>query len=247
MPRYLNGWLKEVVDNSMRRKYVSAERRRPIYSIVPRIEEFQSKGINPIIAEFKRGSPSGFSAEVDPLTYVKYMREYAVGISVLTEEKFFKGSYDVLKLISDNVDIPVLMKDFVITETQVDTGYNLGADFILLIVRIVTERELEGLIEYVRSYRMEPLVEVHDKDDLEIAIRCGAKLVGFNARNLLTLEMNQSLQKEMLSSAPKGIIKVAESGITTRDEILDLKGAGANAFLIGSSLMREPEKIKEFI
>ncbi len=247
MPRYLQGWLKSVVEHSMRRGYVSAERTRPIHNIVERIIEFQSNNINPIIAEFKRASPSGFSAEGEPVSYAKFMRNYAVGISVLTEEKFFKGSYDLLRSVANAVDIPVLMKDFIVSESQIDSGYNLGADFMLLIVRILTERELEGLIEYTRSFKMEALVEVHDKDDLDIALRCGAKLIGFNSRNLITLEVNHDLQKELIASSPKDVIKVAESGIQSRDQILELKKAGANAFLIGSFLMKEPEKIKEFI
>ncbi|BBG23813.1 indole-3-glycerol phosphate synthase TrpC [Sulfuracidifex tepidarius] len=247
MPRYLQGWLKDVVENSMKRGYISTERRRPIYNIIERIMEFQRNNINSIIAEFKRNSPSGFSAEGDPVAYAKFMRNYAVGISVLTEEKFFKGSYDLLRSIADVVDIPILMKDFVVSESQVDSGYNLGADFVLLIVRVLTERELEGLIEYVRSFKMEALVEVHDKDDLDIALRCGAKLIGFNSRNLVTLEIDHDKQRELIASAPKDVIKVAESGIQSRDQILELKKAGADAFLIGSFLMREPEKIKEFI
>jgi len=247
MPRYLEGWLKDVVEYSLRREYVSAERIRPIYNGIGRINQFKESGINPVIAEFKRNSPSGFSADRDPIEYAKFMRNYAVALSVLTEEKFFNGSYTLLKSISSSVDIPVLMKDFVVTETQIDTGYNLGADLILLIVRILTERELEGLIEYVRSYKLEPLVEVHSKDDLEIALRCGASLVGFNARNLFTLEMDVDLQKELISTSPKDIVKVAESGIESRDQLMELKKIGADAFLIGSSLMKDPEKIKEFI
>ncbi|TRM80769.1 indole-3-glycerol phosphate synthase TrpC [Sulfolobus sp. D5] len=247
MPRYLKGWLKEVVDLSLKRTPISMSRQRQIISLYDRIIEFNRSNITAIIAEYKTNSPSGLKVEMDPIHYDKFMEKYAVGLSVLTEEKFFNGSYEVLRKIANSVSLPILMKDFVVKESQIDDAYNLGADSVLLIVRILTERELEGLLEYARTYNMEPLVEVTNESELEIALRLGARFIGVNSRDLETLAIDKEKQKKILSLIPSNIVKVAESGISNKNEIEELKKFGANAFLVGTSLMNNPEKIKEFI
>ncbi|AEB94650.1 MAG: indole-3-glycerol phosphate synthase TrpC [Metallosphaera sp.] len=248
MPRYLDGWLKRVVDNALKRPYVSKSREKPVLQIIPRIEEYKKNELNPIIAEFKRRSPSGFSEDRDPITYSKQMEKGgALALSVITEDSVFQGSYTFLEKISTSVNIPVLMKDFVVTERQIDVAYNLGADTVLLITRILTERELSSLVEYSRSYGMEPLVEVHDENDLAIALRIGAKLVGINSRDLVTLEVNKEKALKLLERIPSNVTKVMESGIESGEEIRYLREKGADAFLIGSSLMKEPDKIKDFV
>ncbi|ACP35421.1 Indole-3-glycerol-phosphate synthase [Sulfolobus islandicus Y.G.57.14] len=247
MPRYLKGWLKDVVQLSLRRPSFRTSRQRPIISLNKRILEFNVRNVTAIIAEYKRKSPSGLDVERDPIEYAKFMEKYAVGLSVLTEEKYFNGSYEILRKIASSVSIPILMKDFIVKESQIDDAYNLGADTVLLIVKILTERELESLMEYTRSYGMEPLVEINDEKDLEIALRIGAKFIGVNSRDLETLEINKENQRKLLSMIPSDVIKVAESGISERNEIEELRKLGVNAFLIGSSLMQNPEKIKEFI
>ncbi|WP_016730124.1 indole-3-glycerol phosphate synthase TrpC [Saccharolobus islandicus] len=247
MPRYLKGWLKDVVQLSLRRPSFRTSRQRPIISLNKRILEFNVRNVTAIIAEYKRKSPSGLDVERDPIEYAKFMEKYAVGLSVLTEEKYFNGSYEILRKIASSVSIPILMKDFIVKESQIDDAYNLGADTVLLIVKILTERELESLIEYARSYDMEPLVEINDEKDLEIALRIGARFIGVNSRDLETLEINKENQRKLLSMIPSDVIKVAESGISERNEIEELRKLGVNAFLIGSSLMQNPEKIKEFI
>ncbi|EZQ06845.1 MULTISPECIES: indole-3-glycerol phosphate synthase TrpC [Acidianus] len=248
MPRYLQGWLKEVVDHSFEREYVQKPRDRPVFSIISRIMEIKSLNRNAIISEFKRSSPSGFSANGDPVEYSKFMESAGVaGISVLTEDKFFSGSYAYLYSISHAVSLPVLMKDFVVIERQIDNAYNLGADTVLLIVKILTERELESLIEYCRSYKMEPLVEVTDEMELDIALNVGAKLIGVNSRDLITFNIDKEKAKKLISLIPQDKIKVFESGIQTREEIDELKKIGTDAFLIGSTLMKDPAKIKELI
>ncbi|EHP68400.1 MAG: indole-3-glycerol phosphate synthase TrpC [Metallosphaera yellowstonensis] len=248
MPRYLSGWLNDVVKNAFKRGYISKTRERPIHDFVQRVIEVKGSGRTPVIAEYKRRSPSGLNVEADPIAYSKLMeRNGAAALSVITENTIFSGSYEYLEIIARSVKIPVLMKDFVVTEAQVDTGFNLGADMVLLIVRILTERELEGLIEYVRSYRMEPLVEVHDENELEMALRCGAKVIGINSRDLLTLKVEKEKVRTILPLIPSEVLKVAESGIQSTEEIRELKRAGADAFLIGTSLMKEPDKIKDFV
>ncbi len=247
MPRYLKGWLKEVVDLSLKRPPISMSRQRQLISLYDRIIEFNRSNITAIIAEYKTNSPSGLKVERDPIHYAKFMEKYAVGLSVLTEEKFFNGSYEVLRKIANSVSLPILMKDFIVKESQIDDAYNLGADSVLLITRILTERELEGLLEYARTYNMEPLVEVTNESELEIALRLGARFIGVNSRDLETLAIDKEKQKKILSLIPSNIVKVAESGISDKNEIEELKKFRANAFLIGTSLMNNPEKIKEFI
>jgi len=134
-----------------------------------------------------------------------------------------------------------------VTEEQVDTAYNLGADAVLLIARILTKRELCDLYDYVLSYNMTPLIEVHDEGDLEMALSCDPKILGVNARDLNSLEVSVDKASELLKKVPEGIVRVAESGVTDKDKLLKLKESGADAFLIGTALMRDPEKIKELI
>ncbi len=248
MPRYVSGWLEDVINGAYARGYVSKVRRRPIHLLVNHILFAKSKGINPIIAEYKRRSPSGLNEDRDPIEYVKFMEENgATAISVVTEPKYFGGDYATLEKIANVVNIPVLFKDFVVTEEQVDVAYNLGADAVLLIARILTKRELCDLYEYIASYKMTPLIEVHDESDINIAMSCSPQIVGINARDLITLEVKVDRVAELLKLIPEDVVKVAESGISSKEQISKLKEAGADAFLIGTALMKDPQKIKELI
>ncbi|MEM3856661.1 MAG: indole-3-glycerol-phosphate synthase TrpC, partial [Saccharolobus sp.] len=144
MPRFLKGWLKDVVEISMRRSPVNISRQRPLFSLYDRIKYFNKNNLKSIIAEYKPKSPSGLNVERDPIEYAKFMERFAVGLSILTEEKYFGGSYDILRKVASSVSIPILMKDFIVKESQIDDAFSLGADTVLLIVKILTERELEG-------------------------------------------------------------------------------------------------------
>ena len=248
MPRYVSGWLEDVITNAYTRGYISKVRHRPIHLLVPYILNTKAKGLNPIIAEFKRKSPSGLNEDRDPVAYAKFMEENgATAISVVTEPKYFGGDYVTFEKITNAVRIPVLFKDFVVTEEQVDVAYNLGADAVLLIVRLLTKRELCDLYEYVSSYKMTPLIEVHDESDIEMAMSCNPQVIGVNARDLGTLEVNVDRVAELLKKIPPDVVKVAESGISSREQIMKLKDAGADAFLIGTVLMKDPQKIKELV
>nr|3TC7_A Chain A, Indole-3-glycerol phosphate synthase [Saccharolobus solfataricus P2]4OU1_A Chain A, Retro-aldolase, design RA114 [Saccharolobus solfataricus]4PEK_A Chain A, Retro-aldolase [synthetic construct] len=247
MPRYLKGWLEDVVQLSLRRPSVRASRQRPIISLNERILEFNKRNITAIIAEYKRKDPSGLDVERDPIEYAKFMERYAVGLFISTEEKYFNGSYETLRKIASSVSIPILMYDFIVKESQIDDAYNLGADTVALIVKILTERELESLLEYARSYGMEPLIIINDENDLDIALRIGARFIGIAARDWETGEINKENQRKLISMIPSNVVKVAKEGISERNEIEELRKLGVNAFLIGSSLMRNPEKIKELI
>ncbi|MCY0860124.1 MAG: indole-3-glycerol phosphate synthase TrpC [Sulfolobaceae archaeon] len=242
----INGWLKDVIEHSLKRPKVKTERNRRINSFLDSIRQKKNSGVNAIIAEYKRRSPSGFSSDRELESYINYLRRYVAGFSILTEEKYFNGSYEILKRVSELVsDLPILMKDFVVSENQIDSAYNLGADGVLLIASILKERELEHLIDYARSYGLEPLVEVNNEDELKSVLQLDVKFMGINARNLFNLKVNLDTVKDLLELVPDNITKVAESGIKTREDILKLRKA--DAFLIGTSLMENPMRILELL
>ncbi|MFP3130439.1 MAG: indole-3-glycerol phosphate synthase TrpC [Nitrososphaeria archaeon] len=248
MPKELNGWLDEVVKAAKKRKAVIKNRERNLYDIKDSILKKKEKKLNPIIAEFKRSSPSGFKQDRDPLEYAKLMERFgAAALSILTEPLYFSGSYETFEAISRNVKLPLLFKDFVVTEAQVDTAYSIGADAVLLIVKILEYDELCFLYDYIKSYGMVPLVEVENENDLNTANACGAEMIGINARDLNSLTVNVERVAELLKIAPPKSIKVAESGIQERSQIIRLLESGADAFLIGTTLMKDPEKIKLFV
>nr|6TFA_A Chain A, F112L RA95.5-8F [Saccharolobus solfataricus P2]6TFA_B Chain B, F112L RA95.5-8F [Saccharolobus solfataricus P2]6TFA_C Chain C, F112L RA95.5-8F [Saccharolobus solfataricus P2]6TFA_D Chain D, F112L RA95.5-8F [Saccharolobus solfataricus P2] len=247
MPRYLKGWLEDVVQLSLRRPSVHASRQRPIISLNERILEFNKRNITAIIAYYLRKSPSGLDVERDPIEYAKYMEPYAVGLSIKTEEKYFDGSYEMLRKIASSVSIPILMNDLIVKESQIDDAYNLGADTVLLIVEILTERELESLLEYARGYGMEPLILINDENDLDIALRIGARFITIYSMNFETGEINKENQRKLISMIPSNVVKVPLLDFFEPNEIEELRKLGVNAFMISSSLMRNPEKIKELI
>ncbi len=248
MPRELDGWLKEVVEAAEKRKAIIKRRERPHYDLKESILNKKGKGLNPIIAEYKTRSPSGFAQYRDPIQYAKFMEASgAAALSVITEPLFFFGNYEVFEAISSSVNLPVLFKDFVVSEKQIDTAYSLGADAVLLIVRILKEDELCRLYERIKSYRMRPVVEVFDKNDLEVAKTCDPEIIGVNARDLFSLDVSIDRVVALIKELPDKAIKLAESGIKERSDIIKLKEAGADAFLIGSSLMKDPNKIKDLI
>ncbi|MEM0340573.1 MAG: indole-3-glycerol phosphate synthase TrpC [Acidilobaceae archaeon] len=245
MPKNVKGWLEEVIKYNSIRPAIRMSRSRGFHSLRDKIEEIYSRGRIAIIAEFKTKSPSGLNVIRDPIDYVKLVEKRAVGISVLTEELYFGGSYNNLISIASITDLPILMKDIVVSYNQVETAYNIGADAILLIASILTDRELDMLYETARSFKLEALIEVHDEDEAEHVISMGFPMVGVNSRNLATLEIDLSKAYKVLEKIPNTATKVAESGIKNRKDIEYLKRAGAKAFLIGTELMLNPSKIYE--
>jgi indole-3-glycerol phosphate synthase len=193
-----------------------------------------------IIAEVKRRSPSrGDLAPIpDPAALA---RAYADGgaaiVSVLTEERRFGGSLADLTAVRRSVDIPVLRKDFVVTPYQVWEARAHGADLVLLIVAALPQTALVSLIERIESLGMTPLVEVHDEDELGRALEADAKVIGVNARNLKTLEIDRSVFQTLARKIPAGVVKVAESGVRGPHDIADYAKAGADAVLVGKCLV----------
>jgi indole-3-glycerol phosphate synthase len=194
-----------------------------------------------LIAEVKRASPSkGNLAEIaDPKELAwKYQEGGADVISVLTEERRFKGSTDDLISVRSHVDLPVLRKDFIVTEFQVFESRILGADLILLIVAGLSKTQLIDFYQLSTELGMDVLVEVHDLDEAEKALDIGAKIIGVNSRNLKTLEVSVKTFEMVLPALPAQILKVAESGISNRQQVEFVEQLGAKAVLIGESLVR---------
>lgn len=193
-----------------------------------------------IIAELKRKSPSaGFIAEIGQERIGIYSK-YAKAISVLTDRTYFGGSPEFLQEVAGQSPLPVLFKDFVIDPVQIDLAYAMGADIILLIARILSKEQLAVLYSHARSMGLGCLVEVHEREELGRIVGIDPEMVGVNARNLDTLQMDLEGAAEILKdlNAP---IRVAESGIKTRSDIERMAASRANVFLIGETLMRSKD------
>ena len=193
-----------------------------------------------VIAEVKRSSPSkGSLAEIgDPAGLAtEYESGGASVISVLTEKHRFGGSLEDLANVRAAVDVPVLRKDFVFTSYQVWEARATGADAILLIVAALEQEALVSLIERVQSVGMTPLVEVHDEEEVKRAVDAGATVIGVNARNLKTLEVDRNTFARLAPTIPSGIVRIAESGVRGPHDVLDYARSGAHAVLVGESLV----------
>jgi indole-3-glycerol phosphate synthase len=196
-----------------------------------------------IISEVKKASPSKgiIREDFDPFAIAQgYERGGANAISVLTEPHFFKGDLEYLAGIRRYVSLPLLRKDFIVSKYQILEALVYGADFILLIAAALSRKELKELLDYTRHLGMEALVEIHDKAELTKAIASGADIIGINHRNLQSFEMNMNLCYELVPLIPNGKVIVAESGIYEHEQLVDLNKAGVDAFLVGESLMRQP-------
>lgn len=194
-----------------------------------------------VIAEFKRASPSKgiINGDADAAKIAKeYETRGAAAISVLTEEDHFKGSDDDLKAVRSAVSLPILRKDFVIDEFQIYEAAALGADAVLLIVAALDAEKLFAFRHLANSLGLDALVEVHDADELNIAKDIGADIIGVNNRNLKTFEVSIDVSRYLILNKPQNAVMITESGISTFDEIQELRSLGFSAFLIGETLMR---------
>lgn len=195
-----------------------------------------------IIAEVKRSSPSkGALADIaDPAGLaVDYEAGGASAISVLTERRRFGGSLEDLAAVRAAVDVPVLRKDFVVTPYQVWEARAHGADLVLLIVAALEQTVLTSLVERVHSLGMTALVEAHDREEAKRAVDAGARVVGINARNLHTLEVDRSVFGKVVDVVPDELLKVAESGVRGPHDVLEYARAGADVVLVGEALVTQ--------
>ena len=205
---------------------------------------FRGPGVA-VIAEVKRSSPSkGALAEIgDPAWLAgEYQAGGAAAISVLTESRRFSGSLDDLVRVRLAVDVPVLRKDFIVTAYQLFEARAAGADLVLLIVAALTDDELVCLVERAQSIGLTPLVEVHDPEEVSRAVDAGARVIGVNARNLQTLEVDPTTFARTAPKIPDGIIRIAESGVRGPRDVIELARAGADVVLVGEALVtgRDP-------
>jgi indole-3-glycerol phosphate synthase len=200
-----------------------------------------------IIAEVKKASPSKgvIREDFDPVQIAQaYEKGGASALSILTEPHFFQGDKEYLGAVRRYTSIPLLRKDFIIDKYQLVEALAYGADFVLLIAKALSRKELKELLQYAHHLGLEVLVEIHDKTDLIKAIFAGANIIGINHRNLETFEMDMSLTQKLVPLIPNNKIIVAESGITTHEIVMELSKIGADAFLVGEHFMRQNDITK---
>ena len=197
-----------------------------------------------IIAEIKKASPSKglIRSDFDPVTLAStFEAAGAAALSVLTDEKFFQGSLTNLELASNAVRIPCLRKDFILDPFQILEARASRADAILLIVAALSDAALIQLRDEAHRLQLDVLCETHSREEMQRTIDLGFTLIGVNSRDLRTFEVHPELLPELAHSAPPDALLVAESGIRTAEDIALLRNAGYQAFLIGESLMRQPD------
>ncbi|MGH9843693.1 MAG: indole-3-glycerol phosphate synthase TrpC [Blastocatellia bacterium] len=210
------------------------------------IRPLRRDGVN-IIAEVKRRSPSkGVIREAfDPVGIARnYAANGAAAISVLTEEDFFDGSLAYLERIREATDRPLLRKDFIFDEYQLYEALHAGADAVLLIAAMLDGEQLHDLSQAANALGLDALVEIHDRAELEKAMRHDPRLLGINNRDLRTFATVLDTSLELAADLPREITLVSESGIRTREDIDRLRAAGFHAFLIGEALMRAADEGK---
>ncbi len=195
-----------------------------------------------VIAEFKRKSPSlGALGEPDLVQQVRrYEEAGAAAISVLTEPTRFGGSYEDLSRAARSVDAPVLMKDFVVDPAQVREAARLGARAVLLILRCLSEADLNELVSVCAHYGVTPLLECHRPSEVERALRHESAVIGANNRDLESLEVDRALAPRLLAEVPPGRVAVAESGYEKAEDVRALRGL-ADAVLVGGALMKHAD------
>ncbi len=235
----IEGVLEDVAKRSvpvsmLREKLATAPQLRDAYAAL------NKEGMS-LIAEVKRSSPSkGDLAEIsDPISLAKsYQDGGADLVSVLTEERKFKGRVSDLIGVRQSINLPVLRKDFIVTEFQVYESRILGSDLLLLIIAGLSKSQLIDFYQLATELGMSVLVEVHTISEAEVALDIGAKIIGVNCRNLKTLELDKNAFELILPKLPDSVVKIAESGISTRSEVEAVAELGANAVLVGETLVK---------
>lgn len=206
-----------------------------------------------LIAEIKKASPSAGilhkNLDVEKMARI-YQKAGADAISVLTERKFFSGSENDLMKVKGTISLPILRKDFIIDEFQIYESKILGADCILLIVAILNKNKLQRFLRLAHNLGVQALVEVHQVKELENALDSGAEMIGINNRNLRNFKANFKTTEKLVRLIPRGVTKVAESGISSYREVKHLKDLGLDAVLVGEAIIKNPNpalKIKELL
>lgn len=212
--------------------------RRP----VPFKDRVEKEKLLSIISEIKRASPSAGDINTD-MTPAEQAALYVEGgttaISVLTEEKFFKGSLKDLEAVRQAVDVPILNKDFIIDERQITDAYNHGADIILLIVTILSDAELETYYQKAKALNLEVIVEVHDEEELKRALKINPEIIGINNRDLKTFKVDLNNTVKLIDKYyDENILFIAESGVQTAQDATKMADGKAQCLLVGETLMK---------
>lgn len=198
-----------------------------------------------IISEFKRASPSkgDLNLKLEPEVQARlYEESGATAISVLTDEKGFKGSFSDLEKVRQAVEVPVLCKDFIVDRIQIDLARASGADVLLLIAAALDKGELADLYKYAAACGLECLVEIHDESDLEKALAINAPMIGINNRDLKSFQVDLKNTEKLGPLVKKaGALMVSESGMKTREDVKRAAAAGANGILVGEAFMKSPD------
>lgn len=204
----------------------------------------KAKGEPALIAEVKKASPSKgiIRADFDPQRIAhEYQEAGATCVSVLTDQPYFKGTDEDFEAARQVTSLPMIRKDFMLTPYQVTESRALGADCILIIMAALSDDEIHALTNRAQELDLDILYEVHDRAELVRALTFSPRMIGVNARNLKTLQVDIQTSFDLVRDIPPSILKVAESGISSHDELETLHQAGFDAFLVGESLMREPD------
>lgn len=213
---------------------------------------FSGPGLH-VISELKKASPSKGLIREDfrPADLARELTDAgAAALSVLAEPHKFLGGEENVRIARANTDLPILFKDFVSTRYQILRARACGADAVLLIAAVLGDVEMSDLLSYARSLGMEALVETHTEDEISRAVGVGAKIIGVNCRDLKTFHSDPSITAGLIRLIPEGVVRIAESGMRSKEDLRLLRAAGADGFLIGEALMREPSpgaKLKELI
>jgi indole-3-glycerol phosphate synthase len=253
--------LDEICDHK-RDEVKAAKARVPLATLEDQIERareprdfrqaLREPGIS-LIAEIKRASPSKgvLLEDLDPVQLASlYESAGARAISVLTDEKYFRGSLDDLSLVSQQATVPCLRKEFIIDPYQIYEARANGADALLLIARILSDSELEEFLSTTHALGMKALVETHNEEEIKRALGAGAHIIGINNRDLGTFSENVELTLELRKHVPGGNVLVSESGIRTHDHVKRLDDGGVDAVLIGEALVTSQNiagKIRELL
>lgn len=204
-------------------------------------EKVQSSHSMCIISEIKRSSPSkgNIKMEVNPVQQAKqYEASGASAISVLTDPAFFNGTMEDLREVRKAVNLPILCKDFIIDSIQIDRAKAAGANIILLIVAALDDTNLEKLYHYAKNLDLEILVEVHNEEEMERALKLNPEIIGINNRNLKTFDVNIATTEKLASMVTNpDTILISESGMKTQQDVIRARDAGAKVILVGETLM----------
>ncbi|MEH6890896.1 indole-3-glycerol phosphate synthase TrpC [Bacillus sp. JJ864] len=218
--------------------YIPEKKNRTSYPLVEALGKFT------VIAEIKRASPSkgDMNLHVDVAKQAElYETNGAGAISVLTDSHFFKGSFHDLETARNHVNVPLLCKDFIIDKIQIDRAYEAGANLILLIVAALPKEQLFALYAYVKERGLEAIVEIHNEEELEIALELNPDVIGVNNRNLKTFEVDLRTTEQLGKRLnEQNVLWISESGIHTKEDITRVKQAGAKGILVGEAFMTAP-------